>query len=40
LRHVPAAEALRLSQLEMLHSGTWRAVPSYWAAYQITGGAR
>jgi CHAT domain-containing protein len=40
LRHVPAAEALRLSQIEMLHSGTWRATPSYWAAYQITGGAR
>jgi len=40
LRHVPAAEALRLSQIEMLRSGTWRAVPSYWAAYQITGGAR
>jgi len=40
LRHVPAAEALRLSQIEMLHSGTWRATTSYWAAYQITGGAR
>jgi len=40
LRHVPAAEALRLSQLEMLQSGTWRRAPSYWAAYQITGGAR
>jgi CHAT domain-containing protein len=40
LRYVPAAEALRRSQLEMLHSGTWRAMPSYWAPYQITGGAR
>ncbi len=40
LQHFPAAEALRLSQLEMLDSGTWRALPSYWAAYQITGGAR
>ncbi len=40
LRHFPAAESLRLSQLEMLNSGTWRAEPSYWAAYQITGGAR
>jgi CHAT domain-containing protein len=40
LQHVPAAEALRLSQLEMLDSGTWRAAPSYWAPYQITGGAR
>lgn len=40
LREVPAAEALRLSQVEMLESGTWRATPSYWASYQITGGAR
>jgi CHAT domain-containing protein/tetratricopeptide (TPR) repeat protein len=40
LRSVPAAEALRLSQMEMLNSGTWRAMPSYWASYQITGGAR
>ncbi len=40
LRNVSAAEALRLSQLEMLQSGTWRAMPSYWAPYQITGGAR
>ena len=40
LRSVPAAEALRLSQMEMLQSGTWRAAPSDWAPYQITGGAR
>jgi CHAT domain-containing protein len=40
LQHLPAAEALRRSQLEMLSSGTWRAQPSYWAPYQITGGAR
>lgn len=40
LRDLPAAEALRLSQLEMLQSGTWRAMPSYWAPYEITGGAR
>jgi CHAT domain-containing protein len=40
LRDVPAAEALRLSQLEIVESGTWRAMPSYWAPYQITGGAR
>jgi len=40
LQHLPAAEALRRSQLEMLQSGTWRALPSYWAPYQITGGAR
>ena len=40
LRQVPPAEALRLSQIEMLESGTWRALPAYWAPYQITGGAR
>jgi CHAT domain-containing protein len=40
LQHLPAAEALRRSQMEMLDSGTWRALPSYWAPYQITGGAR
>jgi CHAT domain-containing protein/tetratricopeptide (TPR) repeat protein len=40
LRHIPPAEALRLSQIEMLQSKTWRAEPSYWASYQITGGAR
>jgi CHAT domain-containing protein len=40
LRHVPAAEALRLSQMEMLNSGTWRATPSYWAPYQISGSGR
>lgn len=40
LRYVPAAEALRLSQMEMLHSGTWRSTPAYWAPYQISGGGR
>jgi len=35
-----AAEALRRSQIDMLHAGGWRAAPSYWAAYQLTGGAR
>jgi CHAT domain-containing protein len=35
-----AAEALRRSQIEFAHSGTWRAAPSYWASYQITGGSR
>ena len=34
------AEALRRSQVEMLHSGTWQADPAYWASYQVTGGAR
>jgi CHAT domain-containing protein len=40
LRDAPPAEALRLAQAGMLQSGTWRASPEYWAAYQITGGAR
>lgn len=40
LQHFSPAEALRRSQVEMIGSGTWRARPSYWAPYQITGGAR
>jgi CHAT domain-containing protein len=32
------AEALRLSQIEMIQSGTWRAAPAYWASFQVTGG--
>ena len=40
LRQDGPAKALRITQLEMLHSGTWRSDPSYWAAYQIIGGAR
>jgi CHAT domain-containing protein len=35
-----AADALRLSQVEMLRSGTWQASPAYWASYQLTGGTR
>jgi CHAT domain-containing protein len=43
-----AAEALRLSQVELIHSrtfstggpGAWQASPSYWAAFQVTGGGR
>jgi len=35
-----AAEALRRSQVEMLHSGNWQADPAYWASYQFTGVAR
>jgi len=35
-----AAEALRRSQVEMAHGGTWRASPAYWASYQLTGGSR
>ena len=34
------AEALRLSQVEMIHSGTWQSSPSYWASYELTGGSR
>jgi CHAT domain-containing protein/tetratricopeptide (TPR) repeat protein len=40
LRANPAAEALRRSQLQLIHSGTWQAAPSYWAAFQVTGGGR
>ena len=36
----PVAEALRRSQAEAIHSGTWQAAPSYWAAFQVTGGGR
>jgi CHAT domain-containing protein len=35
-----AAEALRRGQVEMIHSGTWQSDPAYWAAFQLTGGAR
>ncbi len=38
LREAPPAEAMRRSQVEMIHSGTWRASPGYWASYQVTGG--
>jgi CHAT domain-containing protein len=37
---VSTAEALRRGQVEMIHSGTWQADPSYWAAFQLTGGVR
>lgn len=40
LRTTSAAEALRRSQVEQIHSGTWQAAPSYWAAFQVTGGGR
>ncbi|MFM2124369.1 MAG: hypothetical protein RL328_820, partial [Acidobacteriota bacterium] len=36
---IPAAEALRRSQVAMLNSGSWQADPAYWAAFQLTGGA-
>lgn len=38
LHTLSPAEALRQSQVEMIHSGTWRAEPRYWSAYQVTGG--
>jgi CHAT domain-containing protein/tetratricopeptide (TPR) repeat protein len=40
LRINTAAQALRRSQMEMIHSDTWQAAPSYWAAFQVTGGGR
>lgn len=40
LRNNSAAEALRRSQVEQIHSGTWQSAPSYWAAFQVTGGGR
>ncbi len=40
LRTEPPAEALRHSQIEMIHSGTWRAAPAYWASYRLNGSLR
>ena len=40
LRTQPAAEALQRSQMQLIHSGSWQAAPSYWAAFQLTGGGR
>lgn len=39
LRTHSVAEALRRSQLEEIHSGTWRQAPTHWASYQVTGGS-
>ena len=36
-RGIPPAAALRAAQLEMIHSGGWRARPSYWGAYFVVG---
>lgn len=38
LPRVGAAEALRRSQLRMIHSGTLRGRPSNWASYVLMGG--
>jgi CHAT domain-containing protein len=40
LQTASAAEALRRGQVELIHSGTWQASPSYWGAFQVTGGGR
>jgi CHAT domain-containing protein len=40
LRQSSTAEALRRSQIEMIHSGTWQAAPAYWAAFQVTESGR
>jgi CHAT domain-containing protein len=38
LRESTVADALRLSQVEMLHSGTALADPAVWASYQVVRG--
>jgi CHAT domain-containing protein len=40
LNAVGAAEALTRSKVEMIRHGGWRSRPQYWAAYQLSGGAR
>jgi CHAT domain-containing protein len=40
LSTLPTAEALRKTQVAMIHSGTAFAAPSAWASYQLFGGAR
>jgi CHAT domain-containing protein len=40
LRSSSAAEALRKAQIAMIHSRTVYAEPSFWASYQLFGGAR
>jgi len=39
LRSESPAEAMRRSQVEMIHSGSWRSNPSYWGAYGVSAGA-
>jgi CHAT domain-containing protein len=36
-KHQPKAEALRLTKLEFLHSGTELSHPKYWAAFVLNG---
>lgn len=40
LQQSSTAEALRRSQVEMIHSGTWQAAPAYWAAFQVSESGR
>ncbi len=40
LRESTIAEALRRTQVEMLHSGTAMAAPAAWASYQVVRGAQ
>ena len=37
LSSASAADALRTAQIEMLHSGTWRSQPKFWAAFFVIG---
>jgi CHAT domain-containing protein len=37
---ISASEALRSGQVAMIRSNSWQADPAYWAAFQLTGGAR
>jgi CHAT domain-containing protein/tetratricopeptide (TPR) repeat protein len=36
-RYPEAAVALGQAQIDMLHSGTWRSLPKYWAGYFVLG---
>jgi CHAT domain-containing protein len=40
LRSESTSEALRRATVDMIHSGTWQASPSYWASFRVTGGGR
>jgi len=37
LAHPDPSEALRAAQVEMIHTGGWRARPQYWATYLTVG---
>jgi CHAT domain-containing protein/tetratricopeptide (TPR) repeat protein len=40
LRSDSTPEALRRATVDMIHSSTWQASPSYWASFRVTGGGR